>query len=78
MAYTDMREQLQRELQGNRDSAPVVEAAESWDGEIPGRDRVRIIMAGAPPPSKTVSKANFWGWLLISTPVRRRRWSRPA
>ena len=30
-------------------AAAVLEAAQTWEGEIPGRDRVRIIMAGAPP-----------------------------
>ena len=30
----------------------VLEAAADWDGEIPGRDRVRIVVAGAPPPSR--------------------------
>ena len=34
----------------------VLEAAADWDGEIPGRDRVRIIVAGAPPPSKTIAR----------------------
>jgi hypothetical protein len=32
----------------------VLEAAATWEGEIPGRDRVRIIVAGAPPPTKTI------------------------
>src|SRR3954447_13995100 len=35
--------------------AAVLDAAPSWDGEIPGRERTRIIVAGAPPPSKTVA-----------------------
>ncbi len=35
-------------------AAAVLDAAQTWDGEIPGRDRVRIIMAGAPPPTRTV------------------------
>ncbi|WP_278255248.1 AMP-binding protein [Nocardioides convexus] len=35
-------------------AAAVLEAAQTWEGEIPGRDKVRIIMAGAPPPTKTV------------------------
>ena len=33
-------------------AAAVLEAAQTWEGEIPGRDRVRIIMAGAPPPDE--------------------------
>ena len=43
--------------------AAVLEAAASWDGEIPGRDRVRIIVAGAPPPTKTVARVEEeLGW----------------
>ncbi|RFU19410.1 AMP-binding protein [Geodermatophilus marinus] len=41
----------------------VLDAAASWDGEIPGRDRVRIIVAGAPPPSKTIARVEAeLGW----------------
>ncbi|WP_239111692.1 AMP-binding protein [Phycicoccus sonneratiae] len=41
----------------------VLEAAQSWDGEVPGRDRVRIIVAGAPPPTKTVARVEAeLGW----------------
>jgi acyl-CoA synthetase (AMP-forming)/AMP-acid ligase II len=41
----------------------VLEAAAHWDGEIPGRDRVRIIVAGAPPPSKTIARVEEeLGW----------------
>ncbi len=44
----------------------VLEAAQSWDGEIPGRDRVRIIVAGAPPPTKTVARVEAeLGWEFI-------------
>ena len=46
--------------------AAVLEAAGSWDGEIPGRDRVRIIVAGAPPPTKTVARVESeLGWEFI-------------
>lgn len=34
--------------------AAVLEAAKSWEGEIPGRDKVRVIVAGAPPPTRTI------------------------
>jgi len=34
--------------------AAVLDAAPDWEGEIPGRDRTRIIVAGAPPPTRTV------------------------
>jgi fatty-acyl-CoA synthase len=41
----------------------VLEAAAEWDGEIPGRDRVRIIVAGAPPPSRTIARVEAeLGW----------------
>ncbi len=36
--------------------AAVLDAAPRWEGEIPGRDRTRIIVAGAPPPTKTVAR----------------------
>jgi fatty-acyl-CoA synthase len=44
----------------------VLDAAATWDGEIPGRDRVRIIVAGAPPPTKTVARVEQeLGWEFI-------------
>ncbi|WP_406377386.1 AMP-binding protein [Streptomyces sp. NBC_00197] len=44
----------------------VLAAAGSWEGEIPGRDRVRIIVAGAPPPTKTVARVESeLGWEFI-------------
>lgn len=44
----------------------VLAAARSWDGEIPGRDRVRIIVAGAPPPTKTIEQVESeLGWEFI-------------
>ncbi|MDO9457424.1 AMP-binding protein [Nocardioides sp.] len=47
-------------------AAAVLEAAQSWEGEIPGRDTVRIIMAGAPPPTKTVARVEAeLGWEFI-------------
>lgn len=47
-------------------AAAVLEAAQSWEGEIPGRDKVRIIMAGAPPPTKTVIRVQEeLGWEFI-------------
>jgi acyl-CoA synthetase (AMP-forming)/AMP-acid ligase II len=47
-------------------AAAVLEAAQSWDGPVPGRDRVRIIMAGAPPPTKTVARVEEeLGWEFI-------------
>ncbi len=47
-------------------AAAVLEAAQTWEGEIPGRDKVRIIMAGAPPPTKTVMRVEEeLGWEFI-------------
>jgi acyl-CoA synthetase (AMP-forming)/AMP-acid ligase II len=41
----------------------VLDAAAEWDGEVPGRDRVRIVVAGAPPPSRTVARVEAeLGW----------------
>src|SRR3712207_4212475 len=41
----------------------VLDAAAEWEGEIPGRDRVRIIVAGAPPPSRTIARVEAeLGW----------------
>lgn len=44
----------------------VLAAGANWDGEIPGRGRVRIIVAGAPPPSKTIARVEAeLGWEFI-------------
>jgi acyl-CoA synthetase (AMP-forming)/AMP-acid ligase II len=44
----------------------VLDAAQDWPGEIPGRDRVRIIVAGAPPPTRTIARvAEELGWEFI-------------
>jgi acyl-CoA synthetase (AMP-forming)/AMP-acid ligase II len=41
----------------------VLDAAASWDGEVPGRDQVRIVVAGAPPPSRTIARVEEeLGW----------------
>jgi fatty-acyl-CoA synthase len=41
----------------------VLDASAHWDGEIPGRDRVRIVVAGAPPPSRTIARIEAeLGW----------------
>ena len=40
-----------------------LEGAASWKGEIPGRDRTRIIVAGAPPPTRTIERVmDELGW----------------
>ncbi|MGN6160188.1 MAG: AMP-binding enzyme, partial [Marmoricola sp.] len=46
--------------------ASVLEAAGTWEGPIPGRDKVRIICAGAPPPTKTILRVQEeLGWEFI-------------
>jgi fatty-acyl-CoA synthase len=46
--------------------AMVLEAAQHWEGELPGRDRVRVICAGAPPPTKTIMRVEAeLGWEFI-------------
>lgn len=46
--------------------AMVLEAAASWDGPIPGRDRVRVIVAGVPPPTRTIERIETeLGWEFI-------------
>ncbi len=46
--------------------ASILDAAATWDGEIPGRDRVRIICAGAPPPTQTIERCETeLGWEFI-------------
>jgi fatty-acyl-CoA synthase len=43
-----------------------LDAAVTWDGEIPGRDRVRIVVAGAPPPTRTIERVRAeLGWEFI-------------
>jgi fatty-acyl-CoA synthase len=41
----------------------VLDAAQSWAGPIPGRGRVRILVAGAPPPTRTIERVETeLGW----------------
>ncbi len=43
----------------------VLDAAATWQGEIPGRGRVRIVVAGAPPPTRTIERIEAeLGWEL--------------
>lgn len=43
-----------------------LDAAARWDGEIPGRDRVRIVVAGAPPPTRTIERVRSeLGWEFV-------------
>ncbi|HSA53113.1 MAG TPA: AMP-binding protein, partial [Yinghuangia sp.] len=44
----------------------VLDAAADWTGDIPGRDRVRVICAGAPPPTRTIERImEELGWEFI-------------
>lgn len=44
----------------------ILDAAATWDGPIPGRDRVRMVCAGAPPPTKTIERMETeLGWEFI-------------
>jgi acyl-CoA synthetase (AMP-forming)/AMP-acid ligase II len=44
-------------------ASAVLDAASEWDGPIPGRDRVRMIVAGAPPPTRTIERIESeLGW----------------
>ncbi len=44
----------------------VLEAASTWDGPIPGAGRTRIVVAGAPPPTKTIERVETeLGWEFI-------------
>ncbi|MER8184790.1 AMP-binding protein [Kitasatospora sp. NPDC094015] len=44
-------------------AAMVLDAAAEWDGPVPGRDKVRMIIAGAPPPTSMVQRIESeLGW----------------
>ncbi|MBW3621579.1 MAG: AMP-binding protein, partial [Actinobacteria bacterium] len=44
----------------------ILDAIPDWEGETPGRDRVRVIAAGAPPPSRTIERIETeLGWEMI-------------
>ena len=46
--------------------AMVLDALPSWEGAAPGRDRVRVVMAGAPPPTRTIQRVrDELGWEFI-------------
>jgi acyl-CoA synthetase (AMP-forming)/AMP-acid ligase II len=44
----------------------VLDAAADWDGPIPGSGRVRIVVAGAPPPTLTIERTETeLGWEFV-------------
>ncbi|MBS4727978.1 AMP-binding protein [Mycobacterium sp. SM1] len=46
--------------------AAILDAAGSWPGEVPGRGRVRAIVAGAPPPTRLIQRVREeLGWEFI-------------
>ncbi|HKY14326.1 MAG TPA: AMP-binding protein, partial [Microthrixaceae bacterium] len=46
--------------------AAVLDAAAEWDGPIPGHGRVRMVVAGAPPPTRTIERMETeLGWEFI-------------
>lgn len=46
--------------------AAILAAAAEWDGPIPGFGRVRMVVAGAPPPTKTIERMETeLGWEFI-------------
>jgi acyl-CoA synthetase (AMP-forming)/AMP-acid ligase II len=44
----------------------VLDAATTWDGPIPGAGRTRIVVAGAPPPTRTIERTETeLGWEFV-------------
>ena len=44
----------------------VLDAASSWDGRIPGSGTTRIVVAGAPPPTRTIERVETeLGWEFV-------------
>ncbi len=44
----------------------VLDAAQNWEGEIPGRAKVRVVVAGAPPPTRTIERIETeLGWEFV-------------
>ena len=47
-------------------ASAILDAATTWDGPIPGHGRTRIVMAGAPPPTRTIERIETeLGWEFI-------------
>src|SRR4051794_8515162 len=46
--------------------AAVLDAAAQWEGPIPGKGRTRMVVAGAPPPTRTIERVETeLGWEFI-------------
>ena len=46
--------------------AAIIEAASAWEGTIPGSGRTRMVVAGAPPPTRTIERVETeLGWEFV-------------
>jgi len=46
--------------------AAILDAAAAWDGPVPGAGRTRMVVAGAPPPTRTIERVETeLGWEFI-------------
>jgi acyl-CoA synthetase (AMP-forming)/AMP-acid ligase II len=46
--------------------AAILDSAQTWEGKIPGRGMTRIVVAGAPPPTRTIERVETeLGWEFI-------------
>ena len=46
--------------------AAILDAAATWHGAVPGRGRTRMVVAGAPPPTRTIERVETeLGWEFI-------------
>ncbi len=46
--------------------AMILDAAQTWDGPVPGAGRTRMVVAGAPPPTRTIERVETeLGWEFI-------------
>ena len=44
----------------------ILDAAQEWEGPIPGSGRLRIVVAGAPPPTRTIERCETeLGWEFV-------------
>jgi fatty-acyl-CoA synthase len=47
-------------------AAMILDAAAGWDGPVPGHGRVRMVIAGAPPPTTTIERIETeLGWEFV-------------
>ncbi len=47
-------------------AAAILDAAENWDGPVPGQGTVRMAVAGAPPPTRTIERIETeLGWEFV-------------